>query len=344
MLGFFTAVRNLIRGAVSIVVIIPIMLTAWLPDNPNTPVMMNANATNPHINEYLDTDVSAHRSGAGIVPQNTLMAFEYVMKNNKKLGVDTFEFDVQITADGELILLHNLTYDDTSNAVETFGHKNVYASDLTFEEAYNNINLGENFTPDDGKTYPYRGLRGKDIPKNLRVVKCETVIDYIEKNSKDKEFKYIIEIKSKHSDGYKAADKLYSIITERNLQDRVIWASSKEDVNFYMEKKYPDMPRSARLTEVFLFYIYSRMNWNLSDLGVTYIALQIPYGDNIANNIINLGTRDFINYAHKYNIAVQYWTVNESEEAKLLTQNGADCIMSDYPQMVFEAVDSCKNK
>ncbi len=342
MLGLFTAIRNIANGALSVILIIPLLLTAWLPDNPDTPVLVNANATNPHINEYLDTDVSAHRSGAGIVPQNTLMAFEYVMKNNKKLGVDTFEFDVQITADGELILLHNLTYDDTSNAVESFGHKNVYASQLTFEEAYSNLNLGENFTPDDGKTYPYRGLRGDDIPKNLRVVKCETVIDYIEKNSKGKDFKYIIEIKSLSLNGYRAADKLYSIITERNLQDRVIWASSKEDVNMYMEHKYPDMPRSARLTEVVQFYIYSRMNWNLNDLDVSYVALQIPYGDNAANNFVNLGTRELINYAHKYNIAVQYWTVNESEEAEILTKNGADCIMSDYPQMVYEAVHSCK--
>ncbi len=342
MLGFYTAVKNIVNGVILLFVLIPVLLTAWLPGDPDTPVLINADATNPYINEYLDTDVSAHRSGAGIVPQNTLMAFEYVMNNNDKLGVDTFEFDVQITADGEIILLHNLTYDDTSNAVEAFGHKDVYASELSYEEAYNNLNLGENFTPDNGKTYPYRGLRGKDIPENLRVVKCETVIDYIEKTSKGKEFKYIIEIKSKNFNGYKAADKLYSIITERNLQDRVIWASSKEDVNLYMEKKYPDMPRSARLTEVVQFYTYSRMNWDLSDLGVTYIALQIPYGDNAANNFVNLGTRELINYAHKYNIAVQYYTINEVEEAELLINNGADCIMSDYPQMVFDAVNSSK--
>ena len=342
MLAFLSVVRNIIHGVMSIVLIIPLLLTAWIPGNPNTPVVVNENATNPYINEYLDTDVSAHRSGAGIVPQNTLMAFEYVMKNNKKLGVDTFEFDVQITADGELILLHNLTYDDTSNAVEAFGYKNVYASELTFDDAYNNLNLGENFTPDDGETYPYRGLRGKDIPKNLRVVKCETVIDYIEKNSKGKEFKYIIEIKSKGEDGKRAADKLYSIITERNLKDRVIWASSKELVSIYMEEQYPDMPRSARTTEVVVFYIFSRMDWDLADINVSYVALQIPNGKNAMYNFVNLGTREFINYAHKNNIAVQYWTINDAKYAETLVLNGADCIMSDYPQMIFETVDSYK--
>ena len=106
-----------------------------------------------------------------------------------------------------------------------------------------------------------------------------------------------------------------------------------------MEKQYPDMPRSARLTEVAVFYIYSRMNWDLSDIGVSYIALQIPYGKNALNNFINLGTREFINYAHKNNIAVQYWTINDAKYAETLVLNGADCIMSDYPQMIFETVD-----
>ncbi len=341
MIGFFTAVRNLIRGAVSIVVIIPILLTAWMPGDPDTPVMKNIQTDNSYINEYLDPDISAHRSGAGIVPQNTMMAFEYVLKENKKLGVDTFEFDVQITSDGELIVLHNLTYDETSNAVEEFGHKNVYASSLTYEEAHSVLNLGENFTA-DGETYPYRGLRGKDIPDNLRVAKCEDVIDYIEKNSKGKKYRYIIEIKSTSINGMKAADELYSIVTERKLQDRVIWATSNEDVSIYMEKKYPDMPRSARTTEVIQFYIYARMNWDLNDLGVTYVALQIPFADSAAGGLVNLGTKEIINYAHKYDIACQYWTVNDADDVEELILNGADCIMTDYPDMAYEVLKECK--
>lgn len=335
------AFKNIIHALTLIVAIIPMIATMCLPGNPNTPVMVNAEAKNPYISEYLDTEVSAHRSGAGIAPQNTLMAFEYVLEENKELGVDVFEFDVHITADGELVLLHNTTYDETSNAVEAFGHKNVKVSELTYKEAYDVLNLGENFTVDD-ENYPYRGLRGEEIPDNLRVVKCETVIDYIEANCGDKEFRYIIEIKSTGKNGRRAADKLYSIVSERNMKDRVIWASSKELVSVYMEHKYPDMPRSARTSEVILFYIYSRMNWDLNDIDVSYIALQIPYKKTGAHKLINLGTRELINYAHKNDIAVQYWTINNEQDAELLVRNGADCIMSDYPGMVYEAVKSCK--
>lgn len=340
MISVFLFIKNLCHGILSVVFIIPMMFNMAAVDKPGTPVLINADAQNPYISEYLDPDVSAHRSGAGIAPQNTLMAFEKVLSENDTLGVNTFEFDVQITADGELILLHDLTYDSTSNAVEHFGHEDVYASDLTLAQA-RELNLGENFKI-DGK-YPYRGLRGDDIPENLKVATCEEILDCIKENSDGKEYNYIIEIKSKGRDGIKAADKLYSILNERNLKGRAIWATFQPDVALYMEHKYPDMPRSAGILEALQFYIYARMDWDLDDLDVSYVALQIPYGKSASLGdrlLINVGTRQVINYAHKYDIAVQYWTINDAEAVIYLTENGADCIMTDYPQMAYDAINS----
>ena len=309
------------------------------PDKKGTKVEINENATNPYINDYLDVDISAHRSGAGVAPENTLMAFQKMLEENEIHGVDTFEFDVNITKDGELVLLHDSTYDDTSNAREEFGRRNVKASELTLEEA-RVLNMGENFELDG--EFPYRGLRGDDIPDNLRVVTCDEIIDYIEANSNGREFNYIIEIKPKGEDGKRAADKLFEIISERDLQDRVIWASSKHEVMEYMDSEYPDMPRSASRREVIQFYYYFKTGKDLADYDVTYVALHIPYGKSAGYNIFNLGTKELINYAHKYNIAVQYWTINKEEDVITLAQNGADCIMTDYPQMAYEAVESLK--
>ncbi len=319
----------------SVVMLIPIMLTMGEDDKPGTEVFINENATNAYINEYGNPDISAHRSGAGVAPQNTLMAFEKMLENCDEFGVDTFEFDVQLTKDGELILLHDLTFDATSDAVEKYGRSNVLASQLTFEEAHE-LNLGENFELNG--EYPYRGLRGDDIPENLRVATCAEVIDLIEANSNGKEYRYIIEIKSMNFQGYEAADKLYEIVNDRDMKDRVIWATFQPDVAAYMKRNYPDMPRSADVIEVLQFYFFSRMDWDLNDADVSYVALQIPYGSSAAN-LINTGTRDFINYAHQYDIAVQYWTINDAEEAAYLIKNGADTIMSDYPDMVFDLVE-----
>lgn len=49
-----------------------------------------------------------------------------------------------------------------------------------------------------------------------------------------------------------------------------------------------------------------------------------------------------INYAHSYGIALQYWTINNEEEIRTLAENGADCIMTDHPQMAYDVVQSCK--
>ena len=339
MASIFLFIKNFYHGIVSVFMLIPILLTMGNAGDPNTPVESYPDSTNPYIREYLDPDISAHRSGAGIAPQNTLMAFENIIEQGDSLGVDTLEFDVQITADGELILLHDLTYDGTSNAVEAFGKENVYASSLTFEEAQV-LNMGEKFKGNGD--YPYKGLRGEDIPYNLRVVKCDTVIDYIEANCGDKVYNYVIEVKSIGSNGKRAVDRLYEIITERGLENRVIWSTFAPDVSGYMKSNYPEIARTADAIEAVQFYFYFRNGWDLQDVKPTYVALQIPYGSSAFDNLINLGTREMINYAHQNNIALQYWTINSEEEVRILAENGADCIMTDYPQMAYDTVNSCK--
>ena len=339
MASIFLFIKNFYHGIVSVFMLIPILLTMGNAGDPNTPVESYPDSTNPYIREHLDPDISAHRSGAGIAPQNTLMAFENIIEQGDSLGVDTLEFDVQITADGELILLHDLTYDGTSNAVEAFGKENVYASSLTFEEAQV-LNMGEKFKGNGD--YPYKGLRGDDIPYNLRVVKCDTVIDYIEANCDDKVYNYVIEVKSIGSNGKRAVDRLYEIITERGLENRVIWSTFAPDVSGYMKSNYPEIARTADAIEAVQFYFYFRNGWDLQDVKPTYVALQIPYGSSACDNLINLGTREMINYAHQNNIALQYWTINSEEEVRILAENGADCIMTDYPQMAYDTVNSCK--
>lgn len=338
MASLFLTLKNVFHGVMAVFMLIPILITMGDAGDPNTPVETYPDSTNPYIAEYLEPDIAAHRSGAGLAPQNTLMAFENIVANEKTIGVDTLEFDVQITKDGELVLLHNLTYDDTSNAAEAFGRENVYVSSITLEEAQV-LNLGENFKGNGD--YPYRGLRGEDIPYNLRVVTCDQIIDYVEANS-GKKYNYCIEIKSMFTDSYRAVDKLYSIITERNLEERVIWSTFAPDTSAYMKNNYPEISRTADAIEAIQFYFYFRMNWDIQDVSPSYVALQIPYGSSAFDNIINLGTREMLNYAHKNNIAVQYWTINNADEIKLLAENGADCIITDYPERANETINSLK--
>ncbi|MGH7277931.1 MAG: glycerophosphodiester phosphodiesterase, partial [Candidatus Rokuibacteriota bacterium] len=54
--------------------------------------------------------VAAHRGGALLWPENSLLAFE----NALALGVDYLETDVHLTGDGEVVVLHDATLDRTT--------------------------------------------------------------------------------------------------------------------------------------------------------------------------------------------------------------------------------------
>ena len=99
-----------------------------------------------------------------------MLAFESCM-NSKDFNTDIFEFDLHITKDNKLILLHDDTLDRTTNAVEYFGYEDVKPIDHTYAEL-RELNFGENFQAEDG-SYPYRGLRGDKIPDDLRAVLLE---------------------------------------------------------------------------------------------------------------------------------------------------------------------------
>ena len=54
---------------------------------------------------------------------------------------------------------------------------------------------------------------------------------------------------------------------------------------------------------------------------------------------VNLGTSRLVNYAHKNDIAVQYWTINDPEEMAHLQAIGADAIMTDVPDKGAEILN-----
>jgi glycerophosphoryl diester phosphodiesterase len=55
--------------------------------------------------------IYAHRGASGYAPENTMAAFREALR----LGADGIELDVQLTRDGEAVVLHDHTIDRTSN-------------------------------------------------------------------------------------------------------------------------------------------------------------------------------------------------------------------------------------
>ena len=286
-------------------------------------------AQNPFITSLGTTMLSNHRAGGDHSPENTMLAIRDMVED-APYTVDTFEFDIHLTADGECVLLHDATLDRTSNSEEFFGKEGVRPENKTLAEL-RQLNMGEKFVDTDGTT-PYKGLRGEQIPPELRITTLTEVLEYLEKNG---DYTYVIEIKSSGKYGKKAADKLYDTLKTMDILDKAVVGTFHNEITAYMDRYYPDMLRSAGVSEAIEFYICSFLGLKREKSDFGFDALQIPTTD----YVVNLGTSKLINYAHKHDIAVQYWTINDKEEMEYLQSIGADMVMTDRPDIGAEILN-----
>jgi glycerophosphoryl diester phosphodiesterase len=97
-------------------------------------------------------EVLAHRGASAVAPENTMAAFRAA----RDLGADGVELDVQPSADGELVVIHDVTLDRT-----TSGSGNVFQADWT---QLRSLDAGSWFSPTH---------RGERVPRLGDVLQLE---------------------------------------------------------------------------------------------------------------------------------------------------------------------------
>lgn len=306
------------------------------------------NNDNPYI-VYNTTGLlrSAHRAGGVQDPENTMKAIKTCLNSmNEGYDVDILEFDLHLTKDNELILLHDENFDRTTNSVEVWGREGVLPRDKDLAEI-KELNFGYWFPYERGSVQVEDKRIYKDLnalpdgvdANDLRVVTLEEVI--VAAENAGKQYRYIIEIKDKGSVGKYAAEQLCALMEKYNMFDKVVVGTFNGDISDYFDYLNANVyngkiNRSAGILEVLKIFLSYLMN---RDLGmVKYNVLQIPY----LSWFPFLGSKSFIDYAHKYGIACQFWTINEASQMETLIKNGADCIMSDNPKLLYEVADRVK--
>ena len=65
------------------------------------------------------------------------------------------------------------------------------------------------------------------------------------------------------------------------------------------------------------------------------VALQLP----MEQSGLDLTTKRVINSAHKHNMAVHYWTIDNKEDMRMLIENGADGLITDRPDIMLELLE-----
>ena len=250
--------------------------------------------------------VFAHRGGGGLFPENTLEAFNY----SAKLGVDVLELDIHGTSDGKLVVIHDATVDRT-----TGGRGRV--NDMTLDEL-KKLDAGYSFTPDGGKTFPFRE-KGVTIPTLAEIFDAFPGM------------KFNIEPKQQTPSIIKP---LCGLLRERKMTDKVIIGSFRQEVLDEFRTECAEVATSASPSEVSHFLAMYKAG--LSDSYTPPMqALQIPEN----TGYLNVVSKDFVKSAHKLNLKVHVWTINERENMQRLLEMGVDGIMTDYPDRLLNLLD-----
>ncbi len=275
---------------------------------------------NVDMSEYID--VQAHRGGAGLMPENTIEA----MKHALDMGVNTLELDLQISADGQVVVSHDAY----------FHHRYAIRPDSTLVQK------------EDPKEYIYKmtysqvekydvGSRPSEVWPDkacFKTVKplAEDLIDFVESYTKEKGYspvRYNIEIKSKKGKGegenwptYDAfATICCKLLNSKYLDDRLVVQSFDPRALNYIHEKYPELILSYLVDakapdfETYMGMLKFTPQWLSPHHSITYETL--------------------VQKCREKGMKLVPWTVDKPEDIERIINLGVEAIISNYPDRVL---------
>ena len=126
-------------------------------------------------------------------------------------------------------------------------------------------------------------------------------------------------------------------------KDQLVIGTFHDEIEEELKTQYPDLMRGAPTGTAAKFIITQFLGVNIFDNG-NFACLQIPTAFDLKVINLELDKKTLIDRAHRRNIAVQYWTINEADEMRELIELGCDCIMTDDPVLLKQVLKEYKNK
>lgn len=253
--------------------------------------------------------VFGHRGASGEAPENTLVAFERALAQ----GAQILETDVHLTRDGEVVIAHD---PDVSRTTEGRGS----IAELRFAELAA-LDAGHRFSPDGGASHPYRG-RGIRIPALREVFRRLPTT------------RFNVEVKTGDP---RLVSALVGLVAEHERADLTLLAAAEADtlaaVRAELARRGVRAATGASVADVLGFV---RAALGEGEAPAEPMALQIP--PSFAGK--PLVTRALVDFAHRRDVQVHVWTINEEDEMRQLLALDVDGIMSDFPARLRAVVDA----
>ena len=290
--------------------------------------------------------VAAHRGGTDNNPENTMLAFR---KAVNEIKIDIIESDLYLTKDGYLVYNHDSYIDETCNINGNLSLEEVedlcdntknrhYIKDMTLAEI-EQYNFGYYFTDENGNR-PYKDKTIEECKElGLQIATVEKLFEEFYTTNPD--LLFIVEIKNGEELGYRACKILNDTLDKfPNYKDQIVIGTFNDEIETELKEKYPDLMRGAPTGTAAKFVLTQKLGVNIFD-NSDFACLQIPTSYDLGITV-NLNKRALIKRAHRRNIAVQYWTINDPDEMRELIELGCDAIMTDNPILLKQVLSEYK--
>ena len=207
---------------------------------------------------------------------------------------------------------------------------------MTLEEL-EKYNFGYYFVDEKGDR-PYKD-ETEVAKKGLQIATVDKLFEEFYETHPD--LMFIVEIKNSGDMGYKACEILYNTLKEYPVYlEQTVVGTFHDEIETELKEKYPELLRGAPTGTAAKFILTQFLKVNIFDTS-DFACLQIPMEYDVGITL-KLDKKTLINRAHRRNIAVQYWTINDAEEMRTLTDLGCDCIMTDDPKLLNEVLNEYK--
>jgi glycerophosphoryl diester phosphodiesterase len=242
--------------------------------------------------------LAAHRGGARLWPENSLLAF----RNAIALGADFVEFDVHLSKDGQVVVIHDPTLERTTTGVGA-------VSDRTLAEL-KMLRLKDRDGKLTDETIPTLAeLVGRVVPTPLRLL-LEIKVD-----AKRRRYPGIEE-------------KVLGILDSHGMAARTIVMAFEEETVRRIRKLRPDVTAGGLFWPRGLAETRSTVEGEiegLRKLGARFIGLHQE-----------LVTAEVVKQADKAGLLLGVWTVNDAPAMKRFLQLGVGILITDRPDVAKE--------
>ncbi|MGF1469327.1 MAG: glycerophosphodiester phosphodiesterase [Sandaracinaceae bacterium] len=258
--------------------------------------------------------VIAHGGGQGLGPDHTLLSYGLSLD----AGTDVLELDVHLSADGDVIVMHDDTVDRKTDGTGLIREMTT-AEIQSLDAAYR-------WTPDGGETFPYRGM-GITVPTADEVFEAYP------------DAWYVIEIKQVLPS---MVDDLVALLDEHDLRDRALVASFNRLTIEAFREAAPDVLTSLSEDEGIELGLPLLLGSPLPEgYEVPASFFQVPrYFDVPGIGRREVLTEELIGQAAELGVIMHAWTINDPDEMDVLLSRGVRGLITDFPDRARDRVDA----